>query len=509
MVLAPPAQMLTSAAAISSFSAVSRPVVVGLTGSIGMGKSTVAAWFKRCGVRVHDSDECVHRLYASGGAAVAPVLERFPKAVAGDGGVDRKLLSAEVVAAGREESLKTLEKIVHPLVEADRAEFIEAAQDAGEWVVVVDVPLLLETHAGDDSLRRAVDVVWVVSADGAVQRRRVLERPGMTEPKLDAILARQLPDAEKRARADLVLRTDAVSLAPIHAQCANGLAGLCDAQAAPWTRWRDGASRAGVAACVTWDLDDTLWPTFPPIVKAAETLLAGVARELPKAHAALAAEAEASGEALLDVFRRQTMGVAKQHALIAHDLTEIRRLGLEALAAEHGDAADGIPALVDEFVTARSDVASFFFGDTVASLEKLRAAGVKVGSLTNGNTEVGRHDAVARLFDFAVTAAESGAAKPAVAPFLVAAHKAGAHPARIVHVGDSMESDVIGALNCGMRAVLVSRGEKSARPAIYEGRDAAGNAAPAGATPPPEFSDRWVEVGSVSEAVDVILSGGP
>ena len=97
-----------------------------------MGKSTVAAWFKRCGVRVHDSDECVHRLYASGGAAVAPVLERFPKAVAGDGGVDRKLLSAEVVAAGREESLKTLEKIVHPLVEADRADWQPVAYSTGE-----------------------------------------------------------------------------------------------------------------------------------------------------------------------------------------------------------------------------------------------------------------------------------------------------------------------------------------------------------------------------------------
>ncbi len=174
-------------------------IVLGLTGSIGMGKSTTAAMFQAQGVPVYDSDAAVHALYASGGAAVAPVEAAFPGVVV-DGAIDRTRLSAAVV--GDPEALQKLEAIVHPLVGAHRIGFFEDAQAAGHDIVVLDVPLLYET-GGD----KKVDKVVVVSAPADVQRARVLARPGVDEAKLAAILARQLPDAEKRARADFVIDT--------------------------------------------------------------------------------------------------------------------------------------------------------------------------------------------------------------------------------------------------------------------------------------------------------------
>lgn len=174
-------------------------IVVGLTGSIGMGKSTTAAMFAAEGVRVYDADAEVHRLYAKGGAAVEPIAAAFPGVVA-DGAVDRALLSQQVV--GNPEAMKRLEAIVHPLVGASRLDFFESARKAGADMVALDIPLLFET--GGDG---AMDAVVVVSAPPDVQRERVLARPGMTAEKFEAILARQTPDAEKRARADFVIDT--------------------------------------------------------------------------------------------------------------------------------------------------------------------------------------------------------------------------------------------------------------------------------------------------------------
>lgn len=174
-------------------------IILGLTGSIGMGKSTTSAMFQAEGVPVYDSDAAVHALYAAGGAAVGPVEAAFPGVVV-DGAIDRARLSAAVV--GDPEALQKLETIVHPLVGAHRIGFFEDAQAGGHDIVVLDVPLLYET-GGDKRVHKVV----VVSAPPEVQRQRVLARPGMDEAKLDAILARQLPDAEKRARADFVIDT--------------------------------------------------------------------------------------------------------------------------------------------------------------------------------------------------------------------------------------------------------------------------------------------------------------
>ena len=170
---------------------------VGLTGSIGMGKSTTAAMFREAGAPVLDSDQIVHDLYR--GAAVAPIEAAFP-GVATDGVVDREKLGRRVLSDP--EALKRLEAIVHPLVWAERDRFLKEQEARGARIVVYDVPLLFETGAQD-----SVDVIVVVSAPEDVQRARVLARPGMTEEKFAAILKKQVPDAEKRARADHVVDT--------------------------------------------------------------------------------------------------------------------------------------------------------------------------------------------------------------------------------------------------------------------------------------------------------------
>lgn len=174
-------------------------ILLGLTGSIGMGKSTTAAMFADLGAAVWNADDAVHRLYTFGGAAVEPVGEAFPGVVV-DGAVDRSRLAE---ALGRDDTaFQRLEAIVHPLVAQGRAADLDAARAAGAKLAVLDIPLLFET--GGDAW---VDAVVVVTADAQVQAERVLARPGMTRERFDAILARQMPDADKRARADFMVDT--------------------------------------------------------------------------------------------------------------------------------------------------------------------------------------------------------------------------------------------------------------------------------------------------------------
>jgi dephospho-CoA kinase len=171
--------------------------ILGLTGSLGMGKSTTARFFAEQGVAVHDADAVVHRLYE--GEAAAAIEAAFPGTTAG-GKVDRDKLAARVLGDGA--ALKRLEAIVHPLVQEAERRLLAEAEARGEKVAVLDIPLLFET--GGES---RVDAVVVVSAPPEVQRSRVLERPGMTVEKLEAILAKQMPDDEKRRRADFVVDT--------------------------------------------------------------------------------------------------------------------------------------------------------------------------------------------------------------------------------------------------------------------------------------------------------------
>lgn len=176
-----------------------RTATLGLTGSIGMGKSTAAGMFRCLGVPVHDADAAVHALFQVGGDAVEPVGEAFPEAVR-DGAVDRAALGAAVF--GDAARLARLEAIVHPLVRRSAERFLRRARARRSPLAVFDVPLLFETGAAG-----RYDAVAVVSAPAFVQAQRVLARPGMTLERLAAILARQTPDAEKRRRADFVLLT--------------------------------------------------------------------------------------------------------------------------------------------------------------------------------------------------------------------------------------------------------------------------------------------------------------
>ena len=175
-----------------------KPFVLGLTGSIGMGKSATAALFAQRGVPVHDADAAVHALYGAGGAAAEAIGREFPGTLDAQGGVDRAALREAVL--GDAARLKRLEALVHPLVRRESEAFL--ARNAEAPLVVLDIPLLYETGG-----EGRCDAVAVVSAPAAIQRERVLARPGMTEAAFAAILAKQMPDAEKRARADYVIDT--------------------------------------------------------------------------------------------------------------------------------------------------------------------------------------------------------------------------------------------------------------------------------------------------------------
>lgn len=175
------------------------PYIIGLTGSIGMGKSTVSRMFKSLGVAVLDSDDVVHKLLAAKGKAVMKVAALFPEALAGDA-IDRKALGKLVF--GNPEKLKALEAIIHPLVQAAQHEFILRMKRLGKKVVLLDIPLLFETKA-----ERRCNTAVVVSAPAFIQRHRVLPRKNMTAEKFERILSLQMPDREKRLRADVVIHT--------------------------------------------------------------------------------------------------------------------------------------------------------------------------------------------------------------------------------------------------------------------------------------------------------------
>ena len=172
-------------------------IVLGLTGSIGMGKSTTAAMFRDAGIPVHDADAAVHELYSG---VAAPMIEAAFPGTVDNGVVDRGKLGERVI--GKPGELKRLEAIVHPLVAGIRNRFLEEAAAGGAKLAVLDIPLLFET--GGEKL---CDYVAVVTAPAEIQRARVLARPGMTEEKFQAILAKQVPDAEKRKRADFIVDT--------------------------------------------------------------------------------------------------------------------------------------------------------------------------------------------------------------------------------------------------------------------------------------------------------------
>lgn len=175
-------------------------LIVGLTGSIGMGKSTIADMFKTLGIKVWNADDAVHEMYKKNGAATALITEEFGNILDKNGGIDRQKLGKIVLANA--EKLKILENIVHPLVTKDRMDFIEQAKSNSEKYIIIDVPLLFETNG-----QANVDKVIVVDCDIETQKARVLSRPNMTEEKFHTILLKQIPNHIKVAKADFVIDT--------------------------------------------------------------------------------------------------------------------------------------------------------------------------------------------------------------------------------------------------------------------------------------------------------------
>ena len=202
-------------------------LLVGLTGSIGMGKSETAKMFRDAGVPVYDADAAVHALYAAGGAAVDPIGAAFPGVVK-NGAVDREALSKYVVGDG--DAMKKLEAIIHPLVGQAQFDWLLAVEKEGAAMVILDIPLLYETGG-----ENRVDVVVVVSAPFETQKERVLARPGMTEEKFLGILERQVPDAEKCAKADFVVDTNQ-GLEHARAQVADIIEALRGKTGTIWTK---------------------------------------------------------------------------------------------------------------------------------------------------------------------------------------------------------------------------------------------------------------------------------
>jgi dephospho-CoA kinase len=207
-------------------------MIVGLTGSIGMGKSTAAKMLRQMGVPVYDADAAVHALQAPGGAALPPIEAAFPGVVK-DGVLDRQALGARVF--GNKAALRKLESIVHPLVGQRQRAFLKRAARRGEKLVVLDIPLLFE-GLGD----RRVDATLVVSAPTFLQRHRVMARPGMTADRLDGILRQQVPDVLKRHKADIVIPTG-LGLAPTRAALAAAVATLKTRRGRFWppNPWRE------------------------------------------------------------------------------------------------------------------------------------------------------------------------------------------------------------------------------------------------------------------------------
>jgi dephospho-CoA kinase len=202
-------------------------IVLGLTGSIGMGKSTTAAMFREAGVPVYDADAAVHATYAKGGACVEPLRAAFPGVVRDDA-VDREALRQAVL--GQPEELRRLSSIVHPIIRGEQRVFFEAARESGADLIVMDIPLLFENGG-----QAQVDAVAVVTAPAEVQRDRVLQRDGMTPERFAAILAQQTPDAEKRAGADFVIDTGK-GLEPVRRQVAEIIAVMRDPARRPPSR---------------------------------------------------------------------------------------------------------------------------------------------------------------------------------------------------------------------------------------------------------------------------------
>ena len=439
------------------------PLQLGLTGSIGMGKSAVASQFARMGFPVFDADATVHKLYSKNGNAVEAIRNIFPDAVIDDV-VNRTILASKCLNTPN--ALKQLEDIVHPLVAIERQKFYENANNEGHLCVIYDIPLLLEKP---DSQK--VDYVLVVTADAEIQKKRVLNRPNMTIDKFQSILSKQMPDHEKREKADFLIRTDFRGYAPAKAQVARILETLIEAHPIIWSAWKSRGSSmtlplksssssssslsnneivSNLFDVVIFDLDDTLAPVGDVLMKAAAAMMTFMEQKMPQT----AAVAKTN-------LKDTMISISKENMLITHDLTEVRREALYVLSSDKGDEAKYVDEAIDIFIKVRSNVTAYLYDDVKECLDWLVSNNVRIGVLTNGNADLSCCSVLSKYISFSIGAGDVGAKKPSPVPFIAAAQRAGVPCNRILFVGDNHHHDVIGAKNVGMRTVYLNRNNNS------------------------------------------------
>jgi dephospho-CoA kinase len=445
------------------------PLKIGLTGSIGMGKSTITKQLRRLGFPVFDADEAVHTLYSPGGKAVEPLRNLFPLAII-DNGVSRKALMEEILA--NSEAIKDIERIVHPLVIQERNEFTQQARERGEFMVFFDIPLLFENRR-----EHIVDYIVVISADAETQRQRVLSRTGMTEEKFLSIMKKQVPDEEKRRQADFVVETHYPGFSEGRAQLARIIQSIMDKEHLRWQAWKlhqrelfstreplralgssttdaNNGIRRHIDAIV-FDLDDTLVPTQPPIMAAIQALQGFAAEYMPQ-----------TSRVLMSRMKEVIGHTMEQYPLVAHDVTELRRRGLYSLASEFGEEQH-VDAAMNVLVDIRSNVAPYLYPDVILFLDWMQREGLKIGILTNGNGDVNRCESLQKYGILNLAAPDIGIAKPSPLGFLTFCQTWRIPPHRILFVGDDHKKDIEGAQMVGMKTALIDR-ERPFNPAELE-----------------------------------------
>ncbi len=434
------------------------PIQLGLTGSIGMGKSTVASHFKSLGFPVFDADETVHELYSKGGRAVDLIEAEFP-GVKQAGAIDRKILGSKVLADAN--ALKRLEGIVHPLVKRERERFLQEKSKEGQFLVVYDIPLLFENPN-----QQHIDYTIVVSSPLAVQKERVLQRPGMTEEKFKSILNKQMPDEEKCGKADFIINTESSNLSPAKAQVARILESVIKENPDRWAEWKRsfavGGSgsvresstesvlgRHGIEA-VVFDLDDTLVPVMEPIRGAQVVLEEYMQSKFTRTR-------EALGDDYLSMLREEMKRTAGSNLLLSHDLTAMRELALESLV--HEEEQEHIEACMEEFVFKRSQVDPHLYGDVISCFEWLNSYGIKLGVLTNGNADLSKSAFGQKYLDphLLLNSGDVGSLKPSPVGFMAICQRSRLPPGKILYIGDSFEKDTLGAASAGMKSALLKR----------------------------------------------------
>lgn len=434
------------------------PIRLGLTGSVGMGKSTISNHFRKLGFHVFDADAIVHSLYGCGGEAeaVSFTAKSFPDVVL-DNSINRSRLAAQMLDASTgKDNLNVVERIVHPLVTSKLKEFYEHAKKREELLVVYDLPLWFENGAAYD-----VDYIMVATADEKMQRERCLNRKGMNEEKLKTILAKQVAAATKRAQANFVVFTDKLGThSQARAQTASFLQQIILLNSLKYESWVKKTTTMMIYRqptpnsllyyydLVAFDIDQTICPINGRVSAGMNALVKYAESHMPKSAKKL--HEEAKNGVILSRIKRE-------NPLMAHDFTDLRRCVLEEIAKEH-DETDKVNEGMRHFLAARSNIEPYLYCDALACIDWIRSEGLEVGFLTNGNCDVESY--CPRLFSklkFSLRAEDIGALKPSQIPFVAVAQRSGIPCCRILYIGDSYEHDVKGALAAGMGAALLTR----------------------------------------------------